>query len=262
MSSRTRLPELHDLRGCPAVWRDLLTDFMSQFTRVHNPYAGIVVPLGEAMQRAGTRTIVDLCSGAGEPAVGIQKELKKAGLDICVILTDKYPNLAAFRKWKVQRPDGVDFLESSVDAQSVPRNLAGFRTLFTSFHHFDPESARRVLADSLEKRQGIGIFEYTERNFWIWGLPLIFTPFYIWLTTPFMRPFRWSRLLWTYLLPVVPLMAVCDGFVSCLRTYSPLELEEMVRILDVPEYVWETGRVRSIGLCRVTYLLGYPDRAA
>ena len=262
MPRRARLFEMHDLVGCPRVWRDALTDFMSYFARAFDPYGVVAGRLWEAMRRSGTRDIVDLCSGAGVPALAMQEDLAKAGFPVRVTLTDKYPNLDAFRKRKKEKPETVDFLEAQVDALNVPSRLKGFRTLFTSFHHFDPASARGILRDALEKRRGIGVFEYTERNLFIWGLALLLTPLYVWIVAPWIRPFRWKLLLWTYLLPVIPLIGVWDGFVSCLRTYSPRDLEEMIRDLDAPDYVWETGRVRSIGLCRVTYLLGYPDRAA
>src|SRR5450759_4223616 len=36
--------------------------------------------------------------------------------------------------------------------------------------------------------------------------------------TPWIRPFRWSRLLWTYLIPIIPLVFLFDGVVSCHRT--------------------------------------------
>ena len=32
--------------------------------------------------------------------------------------------------------------------------------------------------------------------------------------TPFVRPFRWSRLLFTYVIPLIPLLVLFDGTVS------------------------------------------------
>ncbi len=55
------------------------------------------------------------------------------------------------------------------------------------------------------------------------------------------RPFRWSRLLWTYLAPIIPLVLLFDGVVSCLRTYQPQELREIIEKLSVSEYQWQIG---------------------
>ena len=42
---------------------------------------------------------------------------------------------------------------------NVPESLNGFRTLFSSFHHFRPEQARAILANAMEKKQAIAVFE-------------------------------------------------------------------------------------------------------
>jgi len=139
----------------------------------------------------------------------------------------------------------VTYLETPVDAVDVPSDLKGFRTLFTSFHHFRPDAAREVLADAVSKDEGVGIFEYTERNWPIWTLPILLIPAFIWLCTPFIRPFRW-RAMW-------------DGFVSNLRTYSVDEIRDLIRQLDDQGYEWKVGRAPSIGMSRVTYAIGSPQ---
>lgn len=84
-------------------------------------------------------------------------------------------------------------------------------------------------------------------------------PLMVLLTTPFIRPFRWSRLVWTYLIPVVPVVSLFDGLVSCLRTYSVQELRELTQGLNAKNYLWEIGEIRSkAGLVRLTYLIGGP----
>jgi hypothetical protein len=74
--------------------------------------------------------------------------------------------------------------------------------------------------------------------------------------TPFIRPFTWRRMVWTYILPVVPVVAMWDGLVSNLRTYSVRELGKLVEQIDSQRFRWRIGRVGSIGLSRVTYLIG------
>lgn len=82
----------------------------------------------------------------------------------------------------------------------------------------------------------------------------------MWLVTPFIRPFRWSRLLLTYLLPVIPTVAFIDGVVSCLRTYTPDELRELARSVDgATGYDWTAGHAGG-GPIPMTYLIGLPVR--
>ena len=80
--------------------------------------------------------------------------------------------------------------------------------------------------------------------------------------TPLVRPFRWSRLALTYVVPAIPALFMFDGIVSQLRTYTPDELRDMTRSLQRPGYRWEVGTVKHPVLPgKVSYLLGLPTAA-
>ena len=107
-------------------------------------------------------------------------------------------------------------------------------------------------------RQAIGIFEATERSV-LALLLMLLAPLALLVVTPWIRPFRWSRLFWTYLVPAVPMVTLFDGLVSCLRTYSVQELRDLIAGLDKNDYSWEVGTVRSgRSLTPITYLIGVP----
>ena len=86
---------------------------------------------------------------------------------------------------------------------------------------------------------------------------MLLMPVFAWLLTPRMRPFRWSRLLLTYLLPVIPLVVLWDGLVSCLRTRTPEELLALTS--SFPHYDWQAGYARGQGTWLASvYLIGRP----
>jgi hypothetical protein len=88
---------------------------------------------------------------------------------------------------------------------------------------------------------------------------MLLVPLMVLLVTPFIRPFRWSRLVWTYLIPVVPLVSLFDGLVSCLRTYSVQELRDLTEGLGANNYQWDIGELKStVGPIPITYLIGVP----
>ena len=60
---------------------------------------------------------------------------------------------------------------------------------------------------------------------------------------PFAKPFRLSRLLATYLVPLIPALVAWDGTVSALRAYAPEELLEIARsVAGAERYELRAGR--------------------
>jgi hypothetical protein len=140
--------------------------------------------------------------------------------------------------------------------------LVGLRTLFNGFHHFPPDGARQILRDAVSSGQPIAVFEMLERS-WPYLAFQLLAPLLVMIITPKMRPFRLSRILLTFVIPVIPLCMLWDSLVSVLRCYTAQELLAMAAGLEGERYVWDAGTYRR-GVLPVTYLVGYPgprDRA-
>lgn len=262
---RIQFIELHEQPWFPSSLRDDVTDAVQFGFNLLQAYAPIAPLLQNVIDSTGNgtndgRSIIDMCSGGGGPWLDLSRELRcphtqgdSAGLQVW--LTDKYPNLEAFHSVSASSEDHITYYPESVDAMNVPRALKGLRTMFTSFHHFPPEDARAILQNAVDAGESIGIFEITRRSPSTIGI--IFVGILLmFLHTPRIRPFRWSRLLWTYLIPIIPLVLLFDGVVSCLRTYRPQELREIVEKLTSCQYQWEIGELAG-KRAPVTYLIGY-----
>lgn len=256
---RRHLIELEDLPWFPASIRNGITDFLEFAVVSSNLYRPVVARLDRALLDSQSARILDLCSGGGGPWKRLRRDLHAVReARIRVLLSDIYPNREAFSKLAEESGGRVCSVPEPISAMDAPSDLADFRTLFSSFHHFTPEQAQRILADAVTKRQGIGIFESTQRHPLLL-LYMLFTPLLVLLSTPFIRPLRWQRLFWTYLVPAIPLAVMFDGIVSCLRTYSVDELTAMTQALGEGGYRWEIGIERLGPLpVGVTYLIGYP----
>jgi hypothetical protein len=134
--------------------------------------------------------------------------------------------------------------------------LRGFRTIFSSFHHFPDPVARDVLGDAVRSGEGFAMAEVTTPTLRAFATMLLM-PVFDWILTPRMRPFRWSRLLLTYLLPVIPLVVLWDGIVSCFRARTPEELLALTS--NFPHYDWQAGYARGPGSWLASvYLIGRP----
>jgi hypothetical protein len=137
---RLHLMEIEDQPWCPAPVRDAATDYL-RFVLEHAPaYRAVVPRLRAAVEKSGARRVVDLCSGGGGPWGVLAEALAREGAGVEVVLTDRYPNLGAFRRARDASGRRVGFVSEPVDATAVPEALTGFRTLFTGFHHFRPRT--------------------------------------------------------------------------------------------------------------------------
>jgi hypothetical protein len=251
------LMEFHDREWFPPILRNYVTDALQFILNLGRVYGPIVPRLKKAIYAAKPKALVDLCSGGGGPWPWLQGLLQSASWPVTVCMTDKYPNTLAFESLSRQTEGQVTFYPDAVNATNPPPELLGFRTIFTSFHHFQPQQALAILQNVVDARQGIGVFEAARRR----PLTLLSTLLMFFggfLTAPFIRPFRFSRLCWTYLIPVIPLVLFFDGVLSCLRAYSKDELLKLVSKVNADDYVWEIGE-ESGGLAPITYLVGYPE---
>ncbi|MCU0636413.1 MAG: hypothetical protein MUE41_16210 [Gemmatimonadaceae bacterium] len=259
---RVQLFEVEDQRWFPRVVRDFATDYLRFASERFALHAPIVPLLTAALARSRSTRIIDLCSGGTGPVPALVRALRAQGVGVEVVLTDLYPNRAAFAEVAADaaRSGGsVTWMDEPVDARAVPATLTGLRTIFNGFHHFRPDDAIEALRDAARCRQPIAIFEYPDRRLRLLPAFALLTPLAVLAVTPWIRPFRWERLLWTYLVPLVPLTCWWDGMVSTLRAYTPDELAALAAATHAEDYAWQSGRVAVTSPpCRLTYLLGWP----
>jgi hypothetical protein len=253
---RRQLIELEDQDWFPRTIRDLGTDYL-QFFQTQLRLDRMMTPiLARALKESGATRIVDLCSGGSGPLLMLVRDLAAAGVPVHATLTDLYPNLPAFEKIAAASQGLITYEREPVDAFAVPARLTGLRTIFNGFHHFAPDDARKVLLAAAAARQPIAIVELSERSRRTL-IPVLLTPLFVWIATPFIRPFLWRRLLFTYPIPAVPFLCLWDGLVSQLRAYT---VDELRRLCEGSAPMrWEAGQIAfAKGRGRLTYLTGVP----
>ena len=251
---RLHLFEFEDQTWFPTTLRRGLTDYLAEMTDRTRPYAVAAAPLEAVLAKAPVPTVLDLCSGAGGPWPQLFPDLAADCPLFQLELSDAFPNPEALQRFP---PDArVSYRREPLRATECPPGDRAVRTIFSGFHHFRPADARRILAQAAASRAPIAIFEATHRSAKALVAMLI-VPLAVLLLTPVIRPFRWWRVVFTYLVPVLPLAAWWDGVVSCCRTYRPKELETMTLSLADSGMDWQIGELRARGSqLPVTYLIG------
>jgi hypothetical protein len=259
---RVHLFELEDQPWFPAVLRDAGTAYLRLAADVTGQPGYMAPKIAEVLRATGVTRLVDLCSGGAGPMPAVVDHLKtEEGIEATAVLTDLYPNVKTLEAVASSSDGAVAVHPDSVDATRVPDSLTGLRTLFNALHHFRPEDARRMLQAAVDAKQPIAAFDVSERSV-PFLVGILFAPIVFALTCPFLRPFDWRWIVFTYLIPIIPFFVMWDGFVSGLRWYSLPELQELVDSIDGESFEWETGRIKVGNQpAHVTYLIGRPKAA-
>jgi hypothetical protein len=245
--------EFGDQRWFPQILRNAETAYLSAAYRFWPTLARRwAEKISTVLHPRVPAEIVDLCSGSGGSMPQIIEELLKQDYDVRATLSDLYPNP------KSGLDPRITWLLEPVDATHVPPELGGVRTMFSAFHHFRPDGARAILRDAFERRRAICIFESGSGTLLGIGA-MLGVPLAVLALMPLARPFRWGNLLFTYLVPLTPLIVLWDGIVSMLRIYSPEQMRKLTADLQAPDYLWEFGQIRIRGIPDgLPYMIGRP----
>lgn len=254
--SRIHLFEFEDQPWFPRFIRNYGTDFLQFLSNKTKMFVPLIPWVEKGLAAGKTSNIIDLASGGGGGILSLNNELIQKHPDLRILLTDFYPNLEAF-EFTSNQASNISYSKDAIDARAVPGKLKGLRTQFLSLHHFRPVDAIKIFENAVSENQAIFIAEGQERSIPSF-LAMFFSPITVLLVTPLIRPFSLGRLIFTYLIPIVPLFVWWDGMVSCFRTYSVSEMEQLVeKVKGKEKFNWETGRVKS-GLAQLLFLLGIP----
>tara|TARA_R110002167_G_scaffold261316_11_gene467816 strand:- start:2299 stop:3039 length:741 start_codon:yes stop_codon:yes gene_type:complete len=211
--------------------------------------------------------IVDLGSGSGGAMPDVLRKLRKMqGLEeVRLTLTDLYPNPEFIKIFKEPDIDNISYLETSVDATSSATAPDGLKTMINSFHHMRPGAARKILESAQQHNQPLLIYEMAENNIplvvWWLLLPisLIVLMVMVLFMTPFVKPLTWQQLLFTYLIPIIPICYAWDGQASLPRMYTLKDVDVLLDGLGTQNYRWEKGHAKNKkGKKSGTYIKGIP----
>lgn len=251
--------ELEDQPWFPRLLRAGVTRYIAAFHRLIGSTPEVADLAARALEECGLRQIHDFGSGHGGPQAAVLANLRaRPGLeDVELQLSDLYPP-----------PDaeaigagvaGLSYRAGSVDAADPGDLPPGLRTMICSLHHLRPEQARSALSAAAESRQPFLAYEISDNSApaALWWTTIPFAALLAPLVTLMVRPLRFSQLLLTYLVPILPLCIGWDGAVSNARTYGQGDLDELLAEIPSEGYRWEHGTLGS-GPAKRLYLLGLP----
>lgn len=264
---RIQLFEFEDLKYFPNSLRTGMTNLLATLTKILGIDQILESLVLKALSKTKSSTIVDLGSGAGGVMPHVLNLLHKNEQykNLKLTLTDLYPNQDATKKYNNTSHSSISYCKDSVDATYFDQVPEGLKTMINCFHHMKPSDAKKILESAQRNKEPLLIYEMGENKFpllvWVLLLPLSLSLLFIMalFLTPFVRPLTWRQVLFTYVLPVIPLCFAWDGQASLPRMYTFDDLDEMLKSIKTKDYTWEMGygknkKNKKFG----TYLLGAP----
>lgn len=259
---RAQLFEFNDRDWVPESLRDTIVETLSRsldWGRFLQPLAPV---LDSFLAASGTREVLDLCAGAGGPAVILSHEADRLGLlPPQFLITDLFPRINMWTQAKRRRPHNIDFIPEPVDATNIAPALSKgrARTIINAFHHFPPPLAKAILRDAVENDAPIFISECFERDP-RGAFPLIPVGIPSLLATPLLTPrARLAKAAWTWLTPFGLAAGTWDAVISTLRVYTERDLRGLVAPFG-SHYEWTYGTYDYPFGGRGCYFHGLPTR--
>ncbi|QQS28922.1 MAG: hypothetical protein IPM47_19110 [Sphingobacteriales bacterium] len=267
---RVELFEFEDFSWLPKYIRTGVTNLIKVFHRLIGTSDVLADLIEECQKKINFTQIVDLGSGSGGPMIDVIEKINKRNTQndpIELLLSDKYPNENTVERINNLNLPNVNYLSNSVDASKIENIPNGLKTMIASFHHMKPKVAKQILKSAEKNREPILIYEIAENNipFILWCLMLPISLIILVLMSLFMttlvRPLTYIQIIFTYIIPLIPLVYAWDGQASLMRTYTIKDIESMIGQCNDESYIWEVRKVnKKNGKKAGYYIFGYSKR--
>lgn len=262
---RLELFEFEDFSWLPNVIRSGVTNLIMVLHRLTGTADTLSRIILKAKEKSDFDQIVDCGSGSGGAMLDVIQQINESvEQPIDLLLTDLHPNPTVVKTINNQNLPHVQYQATSLNAMQMDHTPNGLKTMVASFHHMNPEVAQAILQSAEQNLQPILIYEIAKNNIptllWWLLLPLslVILILMTWVMTPFVRPLTFQQLLFTYLIPIIPIVYAWDGQASLMRTYTFEDIEGLLGNRK-EDYVWEIGdALKADGKKSGYYILGYP----
>lgn len=246
---RKELFEFEDFDWLPNNIRVGITNLIRLLHKIVGTTETLTLLIEDLRTKYQFDTIVDLGSGSGGPMIEVIEELnsKQSKNKVKLLLTDLHPNPKTVDEINKSGNDKVSYLKESVNAVNIGETPTGLKTMIASFHHISPQNTKKILQSAEENREPILIYEIAKNNIpfvlWLLLLPISLTILFIMVLfmTPFVKNLTISQLVFTYLIPIIPIVYAWDGQASLMRTYTFDDIRELIGNTNNDNYEWLIG---------------------
>lgn len=240
---RRHLFEFHERARCPAFIRESIVETLGNGLSWGHLSAQLQPAFDAFCAQARPTNVLELCSGSGRPLADLAVRRGDGVAPTTFTLSDLFPNHHALRSAQKRAPQRLRVSERPVDATRVGDFVVhDARMMINAFHHFAPDQARAVLEDCAASGKSVFIFEGAPRGLRSFIVLALNNPWMLvaLFTNPFLAKENvWLKIIFTYLLPIIPLAFLWDSVISNMRIYDRRELAQLVSAISSYEWTYQ-----------------------
>ena len=264
---RIQLFEFEDFTWFPSWIRTSMTNLIIVLHKMVGTKEVLISLLNDIKKRHNFNQIVDLGSGSGGPMIPTIQAMneKKEGQPVQLLLTDLHPNATLVQQINDSQLKNINYHSTPVDATDLTNAPKGLKTMVNSFHHIPPKAAKSILKSAQDSREPFFIYEMAENKipllaWWLFlPLSLVILILMTLFMTPAVRPLTWKQVVFTYLIPIIPIFYAWDGQASLVRMYTFDDIKMLLSDIETDDYTWEMAPAKKEnGKTSGYYVLGLP----
>lgn len=242
------IKELEDHGWFPGLFRRYQAEYIGSIVNWFKLYRPLVADLQQLIDADKARVIQDLCSGSGIPAIDMHRQLKGKHQ---MILSDKFP----------VRPftDGsqISYVQEEVDVLLLEPQPSVCYTMYNGFHHFSDAEQQLLIKKMVMMRNPFLIAEILTPGIFTMGKIIFAATLLQLFTAPFVQPFSFQRLFFTYIIPVNVFTVLYDGVISVVRSKTVKQYENLLGNLSTTDLKISVDHYSS-WKGRIVYIKGTP----
>jgi len=242
------IKELEDYKWFPAILRRWQTEFIGHMVLWGKFYKPLVPVLNQMIENNNISALQDCCSGSGIPAVYVHNHLSAS---LPLLLTDKYPDTPYENKQQViYSVHSVDILEIQLAENTC-------YTMYNAFHHFSAAEQKSIVQKFTTSNTPFLIAEILHPGL-LTLIKIIFTTTIVQLlAVPFIKPFSFLRLFFTYIIPVNLFTVTYDGIISVLKSKTATQYNELLKNISGRSYAITVNAINN-WKGNLVYIKGVP----
>jgi hypothetical protein len=215
--------ELEDYDWFPKILRRYQMEIIGTMVVRFGVYKKFISTLHNIAHKTNNTAVNDLCSGSGLPSLYCSKKLNHLQFN----LSDKHPQ-------PFTNQHNICYNTNNVDILTLQPQRNGLYTMYNAWHHFTVAEQQNIMNAFIQNNATLCIVEIVQPRLLSLLQVMLASTIGTLLIVPFIKPFSFTRLLFTYVLPINIITVFVDGVLSILKSKTKKQYQKLIN--ELPQH--------------------------